>query len=680
MSRRLHARLGESDPQAGVYAVLYAALVLVMIGMGAIVVDIATLREDRRDNRAAADSAALAGVERLDPLGAVGVDPKLACDAAWAYLSTTLGDLTKPADACAPFVGVNASTHCAVGSTPPMIRSDRIVGSREVVIAWPIPRGADDGFLTPNLAPGGVNQPFAEGVDGPVSDPADPTLDKGCDRFGVAIFEKQEFGLAGGLGQKGATTQIHSVARVDPKGGPPDEVAALNVLNPRDCEALVTTGGGTVLVGPTLKGTVVKGPGIIAVESDANGTCTGSGRAIAPTTGPGSLICASLVILNTAGTNCDGLGIIRSHALDPGGNAARSYDTAATSGGNLKPVPTAQGGRNGWDAVTELYGCEVLTASLVPGDCLAPTRNHIDELVTALGSGTPTSYQAKTEAVPPPFTLVNYPPVPATATVFMNEPSLCGDINTPVTLPPGNYHATCGINIKGSGSLILQGGTLVVDGGIQVASGGCLVVNYTTCTPTLDPLTVGTSAVSPDPAPTASGLVFIRGSGCPSSGCFSNAGTLVMPETFVYSAAGAEGLDVRGTALTLWTAPGAGPVDPAGHTRLERDCLLPPVPPALAQVDQDCLNSRFSRTTYWSEFPSPKTKPNNFAGQGNLNVVGVFFTPRAYFDFSGGGAYAAASAQFWADKLNLNGGARLGLSPDARFAFETPTSRLLLIR
>ena len=76
----------------------------------------------------------------------------------------------------------------------------------------------------------------------------------------------------------------------------------------------------------------------------------------------------------------------------------------------------------------------------------------------------------------------------------------------------------------------------------------------------------------------------------------------------------------------------------------------------------------------------PSTKPNNFAGQGALSVVGVFFTPRGYFNFTGGGAYAAASAQFWADQLNVNGGASLGLRPDSKFAVEAPLGSVALIR
>lgn len=647
----------------GVFAILYAALIVAIFGMAAIVVDLGQLRADKREGRTAADAAALAGVSEL---GIGPYTPLTACQTAWAF---TLKNLRLPttADPCAdmdadgPFV--NPTTPCPSPNTA----TGAVPGSGVTIsITWPV--ASTSAFLIePDGKPGPSPRPYQAGFDGSAP---------GCDRLAVSVRRERSFGLAAALGATRGVSAARSVARLDPDGGNSEEVAALNVLNSKDCESLVTTGTGTVLVGPTLSGAVVEGPGIIAVESDATGVCSGSGYAIAPTTG-GALICASSVPLAPAvsGFNCDGKGVVRSHALDPGGNTTRAYDTAATSGGNLKPVPTAEGGRYGWDPVTKRYGCAGLTASVSSGPCVVTGRNHIKALVDAYGSGTPTTLYQATPAPAP--TDVAYPAGTAGAG-FVAEPALCGNIKTTVILPPNNYHATCGININGGGSLIIQGGTLVVDGGIEVASGGCLVINSTTCTPGL--AGVKTAAVTTVPAPTNSAMVYIRGSGCPSSGCFSNAGILVMPETFVYSSAAAEGLDIRGTALTLWSAPGAGPVDAAGHTRLEHDCLLPPVASDAAKVDEDCMNSRFARTTYWSEFPSPKTKPNNFAGQGSLNVVGVFFTPRAYFDFSGGGAYASASAQFWADKLNINGGAKLGLSPDARFSFRTPTSRLALIR
>jgi hypothetical protein len=184
----------------------------------------------------------------------------------------------------------------------------------------------------------------------------------------------------------------------------------------------------------------------------------------------------------------------------------------------------------------------------------------------------------------------------------------------------------------------------------------------------------GVSVTSPVP-PTADAIVFIRGSSCPAAGCFDNAGTLVFPQTFVYSA-GSGPLNQASTGLTLWTAPGAGARDSNSRTVLDNACYVA----ASNTVAPDCLDSRFSRLTFWSEYAAPSTKPNQFAGQGALNVVGVFFTPRAYFNFTGGGGYTGAAAQFWSDKLNVNGSANLGLSPFEAFVIKRFGPDLVLIR
>ena len=645
----------------GAYAILYGLLVLVALGMASIVVDLGLLRADKRESRSAADSASLAGAPEL---GRGPWNPLAACQVAWDYAldNLALGSAGSPCGGAVPAPGfVNAVTACPSGSRT----ATGTVSGVTIMITWPVP------FISPLMQ-------YPDGKPGTAARLPDPSdgSSGGCDRLGVALQRGRTLGLAGALGTGTGGSYAASVARFDPDGGPADEVAALNVLNRQDCESLVTTGGGKIVIAPTVRGSTVIGPGIIGVESSGKGSCGGSAtgpggeRVINPTTGSGSLICASLVQLNLSGSNCDGLGVIRSHALDPDQNATRAFSEAAVTGGNLKPQPTSEGGRRGWDPVTKKYGCEVIGASLVAGGCVVAGDNYIAQLVAALGgTGAPiANYVAET-----PYSQ----PHPG---AFTLAPTACpggAGITTTVTLAAGNHYANCTIDINGGGALIVQGGTLVVQGGIKVASGGCLVVNHTICTPALTG--PGTSAVSTLPAPTKDALVFLRGTtGCPSSGCFSMSGTLVMPKTFVYSMASAEGMNVGSSSFTLWTAPGAGAVDAAGRTQLETDCLVTTA--TGTAPSQDCLNARFSRLTYWSEFPSPKTKANNFGGQGALNVVGVFFTPRAYFNFTGGGTYTAASAQFWADSLNVNGLAFVGLRPDARFSIATPTSRVQLVR
>ena len=71
--------------------------------------------------------------------------------------------------------------------------------------------------------------------------------------------------------------------------------------------------------------------------------------------------------------------------------------------------------------------------------------------------------------------------------------------------------------------------------------------------------------------------------------------------------------------------------------------------------------------------------PSGFRNETTY-VVGVFFTPRGYFNFTGGGSYTATAAQFWTDQMNVNGGASVGLIPDSKFAVEAPIGAVGLIR
>lgn len=642
----------------GVYAILYALLVLVVLGLASIVVDLGLLRADKRDGRSAADAASLAGSAEL---GRGPWNPLKACEVAWEYALDNLRLADPGSTPCGGALPGPGFTNDVATCPSSQSTASGTVDGVTISITWPVPSTST--MLTdPDGEPDTASRSY-EPTDGSV---------EGCDRLGVSIDRQRDLGFASALGTSTGGSTAASVARFDPEGGPAEEVAALNVLNRQDCETLVTTGGGKVIVSPTLVDGVVIGPGIIAVESGGKGTCTGGGRVINPTTGSGSLVCASNVPLNPAGTNCDGLGVIRSHALDPDQNTAKAYNEAAVPG-SLKPRPTPENGRKGWDPVTKKFGCDVIKASLTSGPCIVDGRNHIKTLVNALGG----------PGIPAVNYLAESPYAQPFPGGFNQAPQACpggSGITTPVTLGPGNWYANCTINVGNGGALIVEGGTLVVEGGVTVASGGCFVVNHTTCSATLDD--EGTSAVGPSLAPTQDALVFLRGTtGCKPAGCFDIAGVLVMPQTFVYSASTAAGLNVNSSSFTLWTAPGAGAVDGAGHTALENDCME--TTPGGTAPSEDCLNSRFSRLTYWSEVVSSNSgnpKANNFAGQGSLNVVGVFFTPRAYFNFTGGGTYTAAAAQFWADILNVNGSAFLGLRPDARFAIATPTPIVRLIR
>jgi hypothetical protein len=691
----LRSRLPSAENRdLGVYAILYAALVVVVVGFAAIVVDIAGLRYDRRDNKAAADAAAIGAAEFLNPIQASGIKPDKACLRAWDYLAATLDGLTKPAGRCSSFSplpgGVTATAYC--NPTPPavpaMIRDEQTVGNRRVIIAWPVPRGADQHFLDPELAPGSAVQDFSSDADG---------SDVGCDRVGVAIVQNRKFRLAAGIQSSSQNTSVHSVARFNSSEGQKDQIAALNILEKVDCGAITVGGGGQVLVGPTVNKGVVVSPGIVAIESDGSGTCSGTPpngqMTIDPNASTGTLICASNVPLNATGTNCDGNGLMRAHALDPGGVANRAYDPskvpppAATA--NLKPKPTPEGGQFGYNPVTKLYGCSA--AAFNPDVCVpppSPEPNYIQDLVTAYGgTGIPTAHYGDT-TLPNTDPYATMPWQTAPASVCPGGSGIAGTI----VLAPGNWYIPCAVEFKNTGgTLIIQGGTVVIEGAVST-NNGCLVVNTptrTTCPVAADikdPKTSDATMVNPAERPTHDAIVFLRGrQSIGSVNGLDHRGKLIMPQTFVYAANAAQEVSVNSTDLTMWTAPGAGFLDPVtSRTLLEGQCWDPTIVDAAGNpvggLVAACMNSRFARLVYWSGHPAASSAPNVFAGQGALSVVGVFFTPRAAFKFTGSSTYTATFAQFWARTLFVTGQAFLGLSPDQRTAIESPLGAVDLIR
>ena len=102
--QRCRARLQGDD---GVYAILYALLVLILVGTAAVVVDLAMLRESRASTRSAADAAVLVAAASLNSVQPNRNDPRGGCERAWAYLKVNLvasaGDLPDGSATCAVF-------------------------------------------------------------------------------------------------------------------------------------------------------------------------------------------------------------------------------------------------------------------------------------------------------------------------------------------------------------------------------------------------------------------------------------------------------------------------------------------------------------------------------------------------------------------------------------------------
>jgi hypothetical protein len=663
MTRAMRDRLRSQEPDAGAYAILYAVLVVVLIGMGAIVVDFGAAREDRRLNRSASDAAALGGAAFLLPSGTI--NPNKACVTAWQYLNTTLGLSLSSGS-----ITSNCTSFPSTYTTCPVdeIDQDVTIGTRTIRIAWPVPSSGGSGFLNADISPGKITQPFdstAAAVDG---------SPEGCDRLGVSIDQHQAFGLGSALGVSSADTQVHSVALAQVKSGPGEVVAALNVLNAHDCFTLRATGGGRVYVDTTINADGTHAPGTIAVESDAlttgpsSGNCGGSDHVISAQ-GSGTLICANGNVGTVA--VCDGRGAIYSHAIDVG--SSRAYNPADVTAGTLSPKPIAEGGTHGYVPVTKRYGCNLtrLPACVPPK---SPLPNYIAQLEAAYNTSPPTPYTG-TQAPYASF-------YPFTGT-FLNATTFggCGTVSGTVTLPArgigtstGNWYCPAGINV--TGKLIIPDGNLVLQNGdLSIANGGCFIINTAATTCTTGNIVGSGPTVTTNPAPTGSSTVYLK------HGNFqaSNGSSLLMPQTFVYAyGANAGTISFGATTVALWTAPGAGARDGLGYTTLEEACF----DFVKSAVNEDCMNSSFARLAYWSDYPGTNTGANKdtfTGGASDTFVVGVFFTPTSYFNLAGSTSLPLIS-QFWADILDVNGGASLPLTPTDTAAVPIDIGTVGLIR
>ena len=98
----------------GVFAILYALLVVVLLGTAAVVVDLAMLRESRASTRSAADSAVVAAAASLNAVRPTLNDPRGGCQRAWKYLRTQLAGLPDGSTDCLAFpaVAVPPSATC----------------------------------------------------------------------------------------------------------------------------------------------------------------------------------------------------------------------------------------------------------------------------------------------------------------------------------------------------------------------------------------------------------------------------------------------------------------------------------------------------------------------------------------------------------------------------------------
>jgi hypothetical protein len=310
----------------GAYLVLWALLVTAVFGVAALVLDIATLRQDRRTDRLASDIAATAAVSVLDPTdaGTYGA----ACQAAWDYVRVNL-----PADTDIASSPLCATTFPDTVSCTALLAARTAVGTvgdLRVEITHPVPAAST---LMRAETPGGdrtqAATPSADGTS--------------CERVAVRLVRRRTFSFGGVVGQPGGGTDVHSVGRAASVATP--EVPGLVALHPSDCNTLTARANADVIV------LGVPGrPGIVEVDSDATTACAAGEYVVKAAPGRVQAI-----------GSASGPPVVRSFALS-GPNPTRAYDPGDTASMRLMPVPTAAFARFGRGPVEYRYNCSAVVS------------------------------------------------------------------------------------------------------------------------------------------------------------------------------------------------------------------------------------------------------------------------------------------------------------------------------
>jgi hypothetical protein len=635
-----------SRPDAGVYGVVYGIVVVVILSTAGLVLDIASLRLDRRVDRAASDAGAAAGASELTRT--TNRNPQAACTAAWTYVLQNLG-VTGGSQTCttafkAP--GQPGYDSCPVTATTMTGTVPTSGATTTIKITWPVLDSSP--LMAPDVRPANAS------VVQPITD-ADGTA---CKRLAVEVARPRTFNFAKVIGFSGGATSDHSVALSTFDHGDSNIASPLVVLDPTACEALVANGGAQVLI--AANDTVTPGvPGLIAVNSDGS-QCTGGSTTIDSnaSSGDGTHIWAN------DSTNGGGSGTILAFAPTSVAYRPAQVDScvrSAVSGetwsaGQLCPTPdtlTSQISR--FSFIDNNYNCVVAQTCSDPGNALngvAQLRSYVAGLSVAAIQASPSTWTY----------------IGGNACGDTPAPSYTGNVYVDCTGNGSNQFQVTGTtvfnNVAGQQNIVIFAGDTKVS--------GCLVFNGTSTdcsSPSLSP-----------PKASDGPLVYTMGN----LQLSSNSASLIANQTFVL---------LGGGCSTDGTSCGAGN-SPFLDTQCGGSCngsilWSAPLGPALSPTQTTCspgsatvlpTDACFAKLALWNEYATPQSSPDKVTGGANLLLQGTFFTPNAQFILHGGSNTDIKSAQFVTGRLTLTGQGTLKMVPDAAKTNPPPLLFAQLIR
>jgi Putative Flp pilus-assembly TadE/G-like len=619
----------------GAYAILYAVLLTVMVGIAALVLDLANLRLDRRANRAAADSAAIAAAAQL---GQAASSPRDACEKAVHYAEANLGISSPGANTCAatfPAAAAAVETACAAGaklvaedvpSYPQGSTPDR--DTFRIEVSWPVPDG--DRLMTDPDRENSTT--IVQGISAKDGKP--------CARMGVEVIQRGQFVFAGIFGFSGQTTGSHSVG-LSGVGETGDVPAPLVVLDQSSCDALVVGGGGNVVVAADPAGDF---GGTITIDSDGSGGdvgCNGGKTVIsAPSnnnhlwaldspTGQKAQIQVYAPAFTAQAPSPPGIAYDASDII---GCTVGGPAIADMGGAGVCPIPTQRNSRVTDAPWAQRYNCAEATAADCHHEGDFPGVGPYDfvdqwvDYVTTTESKSTTTLQAEG------WTVLSG----GGCSVSGNE--VFADV-----------YADCD-TLHVDGTLAVTG-RLIVRNDLVIK--GCMLINYG------DNFAQCATLPAPVIIPGQDGGNVYVGGGLSSTG---SEATMMIGQAFVYLAGRLDWSATHG--LASWTAPYGSQIS----------CQ-----PA-ASSGEAPSPACFEDLGLWSPYAASETSPHVLGGGADIRVDGTLFMPVGKFEFSGGTVNTQDNAQFVAKRLGLHGSGTLTMVPNIERSTSIPGSGGSLIR
>jgi hypothetical protein len=430
MSRRLR-------DERGAVIVLFAAMMVSMLGLSAIVVDLSQQRSSRRSAQSIADIAALGGGKSLS-----AGDPAQACIDAVTYLNINVKDLSpkiNPSGFCTQPGDNVALTNCNVTGGAVQAKPTTTVGRYKVTLMYPV---LDSDMADANFTGTGKRDGNA------------------CQRMGVKVGIADSTYFARIFGASTLNTSRTAVVKMSNSRG--SRIPALWLLDPYGCTALTISGGSQLTLGDTSVSPPI--PGVATIDSD--GTACSQNQVALSSTGSGTFIKAT----PTTGVNP---GVISIYALpvDATTCVSQACDQADVNGGRVQPQPVPAMERATRAPIDWRYNCKqdssILTSpypdyhGIRIEDCpvdLAPTH-FVDSFTALVGtSGQPVS----------------------TSFARWTDTKNC-NVPTGSVVVNGNVWVDCNQLAIGSGTDLVFNGNVVFDGVVKMTGGS---IRFNTSNPT----------------------------------------------------------------------------------------------------------------------------------------------------------------------------------------------------